>query len=94
MQPDTLSAQVLRAKNYPDGRLLKGRVEEGFFLYVAESIVVVLLTFRRGHIWTVGNGKGVDIWNDHWVPILTHLPEKLMLSGQVLLRTVDELIDP
>ena len=68
MQPDTLSAQVLRAKNYPDGRLLKGRVEEGFFLYVAESIVVVLLTFRRGHIWTVGNGKGVDIWNDHWVP--------------------------
>jgi hypothetical protein len=24
-------------------------------------------TFRRGHIWRVGDGRSIDIWMDHWV---------------------------
>jgi hypothetical protein len=41
----------------------------------------------------VGNGKNFDIWKDHWV--LGMLSRHIETNrGQVLLQTMDELIDP
>lgn len=52
-----------------------------------------LQTFKKGHIWRVGNGRSINIWKDHWVPGM--MSRKIETPrGNVLLRTVDELIDP
>lgn len=58
-----------------------------------QSIFAGLQTFRRGHIWRVGYGEKINIWEDHWVP---SSPTRMIQTrkGNVLLRTVDELIDP
>jgi hypothetical protein len=90
--PDSLCARVLRAKYYPDGNLLKAGPKKGSS-FTWQSIVAGLQTFKRGHIWRIGDGTKVKIWEDHWVPTS---PNRRVFStrGQCLLQTVDELIDP
>ena len=54
--PDSLCAQVLRAKYYPDGKLLNAGPKKGSS-YTWQSIFAGLQTFKRGHIWRVGLGE-------------------------------------
>jgi hypothetical protein len=55
--------------------------------------VAGIQTFRHGHIWRVGSGTGINIWEDHWIP--NSFTRKVQTSkGQCLLHTVDELINP
>lgn len=90
--PDTLCKQVLRPKYFRDGNLLRVGPKKGYS-YTWQIIVVGLQTFRRGHIWRVGTGEKLNIWEDHWVPgSLTRTV--YTRKGNILLRTVDELIDP
>ena len=46
----------------------------------------------RSHIWRVGSGQSINIWEDHWVPCS---PSRKVETprGQILLRHVEELID-
>lgn len=60
--PDTLCARVLRAKYYPDGNLLKAGNKKGSS-FTWQSIVAGLHTFIRGHIWRVGTGSNINIWD-------------------------------
>ena len=55
--------------------------------------MAALSTFKRGHIWRVGTGDSINIWDDHWVP---SSPSRMVISlkGHSLLRTVNELINP
>jgi hypothetical protein len=41
----------------------------------------------------VGSGNLINIWEYHWIPLS---PDRMIQTskGQVLLRTVNELIDP
>jgi hypothetical protein len=52
-----------------------------------------LRTFKRGCIWRVGTGEKINIWLDPWVP-LSHDRMVQTPMGQMLLGTVDELINP
>lgn len=58
-----------------------------------QSIVACLQTFKRGHIWRVGSGSNINIWDDHWMP---SSPSRKVISrkGFCLLNTVDEFINP
>ena len=56
--------------------------------FVWQSVVASLHTFKRGHIWRIGSGSKVSIWEDHWIP-----RKVLSRCGSSLLQTVDELID-
>jgi hypothetical protein len=58
-----------------------------------QSIIAGLHTFKRGHIWRVGDGFEINIWEDHWVPS-SFTRKVLTTRGQCLLRKVNELIDP
>jgi hypothetical protein len=49
-QPDSLCAQVLRAKYYPSGNILKAGPKHGSS-YTWQSIVAGIHVFKRGHIW-------------------------------------------
>lgn len=53
--PDSLCARVLRAKYYPDGKLLQVRMKSGSF-FTWQSVLAGLECFKRGYIWRVGDG--------------------------------------
>jgi hypothetical protein len=52
-----------------------------------------LKTFKRGHVWRIGTGEKVNIWEDHWIPT-SPMRKVITRRGQVLYKTVDQLIDP
>lgn len=83
---------MLRAKYYLDGNLLKAGNKKGSS-FTWQSIVSGLQTFMRGHIWRVGTGENINIWNDCWMP---NSPSRKILTpkGGCLLSKVEELIDP
>lgn len=91
-KPNTLCASVLKANYYPDGNLLKAGPKKGS-AFTWQSIIAGLRIFMRGHIWRVGSGASINIWEDHWVPS-SHSRKVITSKGEILLRTVDELIDP
>jgi hypothetical protein len=64
--PNSLCAQVFRAKYYPNGNLLNAGPKKGSS-FTWQSIISGLQTFRRCHIRRVGSGQKIDVWNDHWV---------------------------
>ena len=48
---------------------------------------------KEGVIWRVGNGAGIHIWGDPWLPRdITRRP--ITPKGRTLLQRVEELIDP
>jgi hypothetical protein len=65
--PESLCAQVLRAKYYPQGDILKAGPKEGSS-FTWQSILAGLVVVKRGHIWRVGNGESINIWQDPWIP--------------------------
>jgi hypothetical protein len=46
----------------------KCRIEEREFVYVA-SIWSGIHALKKGHIWLVGDGRSINIWEDEWIPI-------------------------
>ena len=91
-EPDLLCARVLRAKYYPDGKLLQARMKSGSS-YTWQSVMAGLECFKQGYIWRVGDGSQINIWNDHWIPS-SHNMKVLTPIGNILVSTVDELISP
>ena len=90
--PDSLCAQVLRAKYYPDGDILKVGPKKGSS-YTWQSIVAGIQTFKRGCIWRVGSGAQIDIQHDPWIP--SSVTRKVITNrGATILSKVDELINP
>jgi hypothetical protein len=67
LDPDSLCAQVLKAKYYPDGNLLSA-IEKPGISYSWRSIVRGFQTIKSGMIWRVGDGSRINIWNDPWLP--------------------------
>jgi len=90
--PDSLCARVLRARYYPDGRLLNAQVKSGSS-YAWQSVMAGLRCFKKGYIWRVGNGTQINIWDHHWIPG-SHNLKILTPRGNNIIRTVDELINP
>jgi hypothetical protein len=91
-RPDTLCAQVLKAKYYTTGDLLNAGPKSGSS-FTWQSIVSGIQTFKRGHIGRVGNGRSINIWKDHRIP--GNVSRKIdTVRGQNLLRTIEELINP
>ena len=90
--PDFLCARVLRAKYYPDGRLLKAKLKSGSS-FTWQSVLAGLECFKRGYIWRVGDGTQINIWNDNWTPG-SHNLKVLTPRGNIVISTVDELINP
>lgn len=91
-EPNSLCARALRARYYPDGKLLNARLKSGSS-YTWQSIIAGLECFKRGYIWRVGDGTQINIWEDHWIPS-SHNMKVQTLRGNNLITRVDELINP
>jgi hypothetical protein len=86
-----MSAQVLRAKYFPNGDLLATAPTSGMS-YVWRSILKGLQVFKEGMIWRVGDGRNIRIWDDPWFRSgVTRQPTTH--KGESELIFVSELID-
>jgi hypothetical protein len=65
--PESLCAQVLRAKYYPNGNLID-TVFTGNASSTWHAIEYGLELLKKGVIWRIGNGTSVRIWRDPWIP--------------------------
>jgi hypothetical protein len=65
--PNTLCAQLLKAKYYPSGSLID-TVFIGNGSSTWTSIEYGLQLLKRGVIWRVGNGSQIRAWRDPWIP--------------------------
>jgi hypothetical protein len=89
--PESLCAQVLRAKYFSNGDLLTAKPVVGMS-YVWRSILKGLEVFKEGIIWRIGDGTRVNIWQDPWFPRgVTRQPSTH--KGDCDLEMVSELID-
>lgn len=91
-EPNSLCAQVLRAKYFPARDVLAAEpVKE--MSYVWRSILKGMDVLKEGLIWRIGDGTKVRVWEDPWIPRgVTRLPSTG--RGQSLISRVSELIDP
>lgn len=90
--PESLCAQVLKAKYYPSGNIFSAK-KCANMSYTWRSICRGLLTLRDGMIWRVGNGAAINIWSDPWIP-RDHTTRPITPRRRNLVTRVEELIDP
>jgi hypothetical protein len=90
--PDFLCATVLRAKYYPSRDILNSQLKKGSS-YTWQSIWASIKTFKRGHMWRVGDGSKINIWTDPWLP---GSPNRMITTrrGNIVFSKVSDLIDP
>jgi hypothetical protein len=65
--PDTLCAQVLKARYYPNCSVLEATEKDGIS-YTWRSILKGIALLKEGIIWHVGSGEHIKIWEDAWIP--------------------------
>jgi hypothetical protein len=91
-EPESLCARVLRAKYFPNGDLLNAPTKKGSS-FTWQSVWAGVQTFKKGHIWRVGNGQNINIWEDEWIPNY-HSRKVITPKGRNVLTKVSELINP
>jgi hypothetical protein len=90
--PDSLCAQVLKAKYYPQTSILDAQTMGGMS-YSFRSILKGVDLLKKGIIWRVGDGSTVNIWTDNWLARDDAL-KPITPRYQSLLTKVAELINP
>ena len=91
-EPNSLCVRVLRARYYPNGKLLKAKMKAGSS-YTWQSILAGLECFKLGYIWWVGDGTQINIWEDNWIPG-SHNMKMQTPRGNNIATRVDDLINP
>jgi hypothetical protein len=91
-QPESLCAQILSARYYPDGDMLSATPTDGIS-YAWRSILHGIKLVKEGYIWRIGNGESVRIWDDPWIPKLWDRKISSPRNGN-LLEKVAGLISP
>jgi hypothetical protein len=90
--PDSLCAQLLKAKYYPQGEL----IDTIFPLEVSPTWRAIqhgLELLKKGLMWRVRSGEKIQIWRDHWIPWPPFLKTSLN-KGRSRLRWVSQLMQP
>jgi hypothetical protein len=90
--PQTLCAQILKAKYYPNGVLLD-TVISGNGSSTWHAIEYGLELLKQGVIWRIGNGASVRAWRDPWIPRhVNHKPKTE--QGRCCYRWVADFLLP
>jgi hypothetical protein len=89
--PDSLCAQVLRDKYFPQGDILKASQKPNMS-YTWRSISKGIDVLKAGIVWRVGNGSKINIWSDPWLPRdSTRRP--FTPRGSTIISTATDLIN-
>ena len=68
---DTLLYKVFSAKYFPNGNILDAPIHPKSS-YAWRSILQAREVVHKGAVWRVGDGKGIDIWDQKWLPDLVY----------------------
>ena len=72
INPNSLCAQVLKARYYPEGRL-EDTVFSGNASPMWQAVQYGLELLKKGLVWRVGKGRNIRIWRDRWIPASLHV---------------------
>lgn len=90
--PDSLCAQVLRAKYGNNGSLLNAQEVPGIS-YTWRSVIRGFQALNKGLNWRMGDCSNIQIWEDPWIVNgLSRRP--ITPRRQTVLTWVEELIEP
>jgi ribonuclease HI len=67
-QPNSLTAQILKAKYYPQTSFQEASIGNKNVSYTWRRIQKASWVLKKGGLWTIGNGDKIDIWHDNWLP--------------------------
>jgi hypothetical protein len=90
--PESLCAQVLKAKYFPNTSILEAVVAPGIS-YTWRSILKGVNLLKEGIVWRVGDGSSINIWTDPWLN-RDDARYPITPRGQCVLTKVQELINP
>ena len=90
--PNSLCAQVLSARYYPNDSILNASPKGGIS-YTWRSILKGINLLKKGIIWRVGSGNNINIWSDPWIP-RGSTRRVITQRGRNAITKVNELIDP
>jgi ribonuclease HI len=90
-QPDTLCAQVLKAKYFPQG-ILTDTVFAGNASSTWRALEYGLELIKKGFIWRIGNGTSVRAWREPWIPRESYL-RPITKQGRCRLRWVSDFLN-
>lgn len=65
--PNSLAAQILKARYYPDGDFLSSEIGANPS-YTWRGIWSSKWVVKRGVRWTVGNWERINVWSSPWIP--------------------------
>jgi ribonuclease HI len=65
-QPQSLVAQVLKAKYFPQNQFLEAQPKHNMS-YSWKSILQASWILKKGCYWSVGNGENINVWKDNWI---------------------------
>jgi hypothetical protein len=65
-EPNSLLARILKAKYYPKCHFLKAK-QGHKSSYSWQSIIKGSEILKKGCFWNIGNGHGINIWEDRWL---------------------------
>jgi hypothetical protein len=91
LEPDYLCATILHAKYFPSRDILDCQLKKGSS-YTWQSLWAGFQTFKRGHMWRVGDGSQINIWDYPWIP---SSPNRRIATrrGNIVYTKVSEIID-
>ena len=90
-RPESLCAQVLKARYYPEGKL-EDTVFSGNASSSWQAISYGLELLKKGLVWRVGNGRSIRVWRDNWIPRPFSF-KPITLQGRCRIRFVSELLN-
>jgi hypothetical protein len=90
-EPESLCATFLRAKYFSDVDILNRQLKNGSS-YTWQSFWVGIHTFKRGHVWRLGDGTNINVWSDPWIP---SSPNRMVTTrrGNIVYTKVSDFID-
>ncbi|XP_035547377.1 uncharacterized mitochondrial protein AtMg00310-like [Juglans regia] len=91
-QSQSLAAKVMKAKYYFRSDFLNAKLgSNASFLW--RSFLEAKKVLEEGLIWRIGNGEGVSIWRDKWIPQPTTFKVQTPLDQRHACWRVSNLID-
>lgn len=72
VEPDSLSARVLKAKYFPSCDFLQAELG-GAPSQIWRAVLNGRDTLKQGIIWRVGDGQSTNIWQHNWIPRASYM---------------------